>query len=260
MEMLDAKKRLRDALAQALDQLEQAQTALTNASGASEGLFHELDRSMRWAAELAEASRRFALLFRPPRTAPYDAAALLRILSGQVPALAVEQQGPPRDVEEGDQAQILECVKLLVDNARLNVGDSFNFAAVLEGDAPHYALVFSSPAGSWADPLRLRNLMDLSRNEFSDVWTNATGGGYATWMPDGVQLFLQGDAPQTAADEAFHHAGAALDKTRRHLRPWCGSAASEEGLVGEEESRRLYEQSARRAAEHLRIAQDALED
>jgi len=194
-----------------------------------------LDSRLTGVYYRAAACRRFLTLYRPPRHATFEPAATLRNVSGQqMPPSAKASTDSPMTAH-GDEEQVGECARLVVESVRMLVGGGMQFA-LFEGDDELHIAFRVSEGGKFPEKLFLGKMFDIPMREFMERWAAATEGGEP--IPEPV--------------DKFGHALTPLARAVRRLRPWGGAAGyHEDGLVSPEETRKLYNDTVQRVQDAI---------
>lgn len=210
------------------------------------------DLLLREVYRMAEACQRWLLLRRPVRQAAYDPRDLPRILSGALRIAAVRPRNETDLRLAGDIARIIECLKLLVENARLAGGDAIR-AELRMDDAPA-VLISLDGRGALPETLCFEGYLELPLADFDQAWAEATGGGQVHRAGARLLLELTGDDPAPLSnDSSMDKAWEAAGRLARRLRSWRGATGHHEpGLVSVGEMRMLYRQTIQGALEDLR--------
>jgi hypothetical protein len=259
MNRSETAKPLRDALDDAVARLARVGVILDKTTPeTADGAFSELDLTLRDAQALLDACRRFATLVRPSSHAPYRPVHLLRRLSAQLSAPSCAQEAAA-DVElpRGDEAQVAECLKLLVDNARLPQGGSLHHSAFLDNDEPHITMSLAG-GGRFDEPLLLGPFA-FDAEAFQACWRAATAGGAVERDDGGVRLWLTGDADVPGGLKQAAAAAGPAGRAAQALMPWRGAiGVYDEGYASVEESLRLYRQASETARRYAGMAKESL--
>jgi len=223
--------------------------ALMQRAGESDATIGEADLALRDAWNAARRGMRVLTLFREPELALYDPVQVLRDKAFQ--NVPVTMEGAARRYCTGDEAQVVEGVRLVMESFELGEGGRLRAEAAMEGGLPRVVLTLTG-SGKAPRALMLDDAFALSIDDFAPRWITATAGGHIALTDDAVLLYLEGDRP--VPEEHLHRPELALGFARaeKALRSWrAASGHYEPGYADPDEVRNLYLDAVAEAVEGL---------
>lgn len=210
-----------------------------------------LDRALRASFEQADALRRFLVVHRTPRVAPYDPLARLRLQSAHfVPAHDSLAPDPPV-VFEGDSEQVVECFRLILGGFEAAGGESYAARLYLDAEEPRIDIGFDDRAPA---PLRFTfsNALVLEAGATADRWTAASNGGQFIVLDGGIRVTFSGTMPLPPPLPLADALLPDMRKATNRLLPWRGAIGHfEPGHVDFSELIDLYRNPIVAAREHV---------
>lgn len=212
--------------------------ALLQRADEPEADFGTADLALRDAWLATRKGLRVTTLFREPEHALYDPVQVLRDKAFQSVPVAVE--GAARRYCSGDEAQVVEGVRLVMESFSLGDGGRLRAEVAMNDGVPRVVLTLS---GRGAPPrgLSLDEECRLSFDDFALRWIGATAGGHVALSDDAVMLYLEGDRP--APELHLHRPELAFGFARaeKALRSWrAASGHYEPGYADPNEVRSIY--------------------
>jgi len=243
--------RLNDAMAEANRSLRAIQAELRALDAAdADDVLHRIDLKLRDAYLIVDAIARYLVLQRAPVYDDYSPIEAMRQYSAEF--RAVKSDG--LDSVHGDRAKTMQCLKLLRENVNLQHGASLMLALLLEEGEPriHFGV---SGDGELRNTLRIEPLFEIPFEELERFWAAATNGGAIESAGGELVLYLDGDEPIRPLAGDVNRAAETMGRAARRLMAWRGASGMHEpGLVGAEESLKLYRDSVDKA---LAFVEDA---
>ncbi len=155
------------------------------------------------ARDALKACRVYLGLHRPPAYRNYNPAAHLKARSADIVSARRTLEIEPVQECVGDPDQMVDCIKLLVQNIELEEESSLVVEVFEEDSVPRIALSLDGP-GRVRDAISVGGYLQLSLDELGQRWTAATRGGRIDRIPNGLMLRLKGVrmVPETPSDLA----------------------------------------------------------
>jgi hypothetical protein len=212
----------------------------------------EMDLKLRDAYFTANACKRLLTVLRRAEPGDYDPVKTLRELAFQNVLKDVDAQAPEMyRLIEGDAPQVVECVRLVMENVRLDSGSRLNVQVTPEvGNARVVFRVHGS--GTLPETIDVEGLHQFTIDEFADCWIDATAGGHIAMNEEGVILYLEGDRARPLLRQNLSAPLKAMNNMARRLRAWRGTVGNyEPGLVSHAEVLTIYRETVDRCLADL---------
>ncbi|MBI1320315.1 MAG: hypothetical protein GC168_15415 [Candidatus Hydrogenedens sp.] len=218
--------------------------------GVLEDALGEADLALRDAWLLARRGLRVITLFREPESAMYDPVQGLREKAFMNVPVAAEE-GTARRYCNGDEAQVVEGVRLMMESFTLGEGARLRAEVTAAKGTPRVVLSLTG-AGRTPRALELDPDFTIQLDDFAQRWIGATTGGHLALSDDAVLLYLEGERP--APVDHLYRPDLAHGFTRAEyaLRSWrAASGHYEPGYVDPVEVRGLYLRAVEEALQAL---------
>lgn len=215
-----------------------------------------LDRSLRALFEAADGAKRYLTLYRESVHALYDPIAAARAQSAHLVGPSLASMMAKHFT--GDSEQVTECLRLVVDNGKLDHGGAISLAVHPDGHPPRIE-VHVNDAASLPDVFTLAGGFEIPFDELSERWNGATDGGRVETGRGGLVMNLRGTRRPPEACPWANHVLAPASQLVRILMPWRGAIGHfEHGSGANEETRTLYAQSLKKAAAAIKQAKSQI--
>lgn len=215
----------------------------------------EMDLKLRDAYVSANACRRLMTVLRRAVPADYDPVRTLREKAFQNVLAGVDAEAPQAyRLISGDAEQVVECVRLVMENTHLDSGGRLNVRVTPE--AGNARVVFQLHGGGrLPEGISVEGVHTFTLEAFADCWIDATAGGHIGMNEEGVVLYLEGDRTRPVLREELGAPLKALNNMTRRLRAWRGAVGHyEPGLVGHAEAFAVYRDTVDRCLGDLEQA------
>lgn len=218
-----------------------------------------MDRTLKKSYGAAEATARLLALLRDPDIQPYAPVELIRKISAHHPA-AVTRKNVIEAMRQcqGDEEQIAESVRLLVDNVELLDDSSLQCEVATSEGIPRMVFSLEAPA-NFPDTLKIGQAYTLSLENFGYRWTAASGGGHVAQAEQALILFLEGERDIPFSPVAFNQAAPVSKKLAHSLRSWRGAIGHyEPGYGSGADIIALYRDALGKTSTQLNALREAL--
>lgn len=252
---------VRDAIARTLEAMagraaEAHARLATQDAGDIEHAIPGLDRDMRALYEAADATRRYLTLYREPVHALYDPIAAARAQSAHLVGPSLASMMAKQFT--GDSEQVTECLRLVVDNARLETGGAISLAVHPDGHPPRIEVHINQGA-TLPGAFQLTAAYTIDFDDFSERWNGATAGGRIEAACGGLAMNLRGTRRPPKSCAWANDALAPVSPLVRILTPWRGAIGHfEHGSGADEETRALYAQVLEKVMSFVKQSQSRL--
>lgn len=210
-----------------------------------------LDRDFRNAFDALDGLYGYLTLFRPSSHATYDLLAFVRRIGAHRAPVNDSLMPSGTTTFTGDTEQIAQCLKMAWSSISRGRPEWMSTRVYLEGARSRIEISTSSDTERFAR-FTIAAPLGLSADEFGQCWAAATRGGRIRIGSGVLEAFVSGDAQLPLPDP---RAASVLPTVRtmvRALSPWRGAIGHyEDGLVGTDDTRHIYQATAEQALEAI---------
>lgn len=206
-----------------------------------------VDRNLREAFGALDGLRSYLTLFRPSSYETYDVLTFVRRIGAH--RVPVHDSLTPSGASEfkGDTEQIAVCLKAVWNTLTRGRAEWMSTRVYIEGSRSRFEISAGRDAAECAQ-FTVAAPLSLSVVEFGLCWALATCGGRFRTGSGVVEAFVRGDVDLPLLDPRAASIAPLVRTAARTLSPWRGAIGHyEEGLVGVDDTARIYRGTIERA-------------